>query len=229
MARLSKYREDKDLTFLQFSDYQDLKVLADILIKDIDGGEQWTGGLRKTIEEEKPRYKDEKSLYQALWRAIVAELQLYGGDTLVNTVRGNGVLYEEILMDVIKKIGVDFVKDSSIEELEERILLTLFNRVPDMCEMNELLKELREQGYLGITSLKSHPLNAVKQGMNVKKVASGALAFIPRVFAGASVGSLLVIHEITAPAYRITIPAVCAVAIMRKKYESSDKSQHNEF
>lgn len=229
MAKLSKYKEDKHLTFLQFADYKDLKVLADILIKDIDGSEQWTGGLKQTIKEELPRYKDEQSLYQAIWQAIVAELQLYGGDTLVNTVRRSGVLYEKILMDVAKKIGADFVKGSSIEKLEERILLTLFKRIPDMCEMNELLVELKAQGYLGITSLKSHPLNTIKQGVNVKKVAGGALAFVPRVLAGASVGSLLAIHEITAPAYRVTIPAVCAIAIMRKKYESGDNSQHNEF
>ena len=51
MAVESKFREDKDLAFLQYADWQDLKLLAEALIKDHSGTEQWTGQLKKTLAE----------------------------------------------------------------------------------------------------------------------------------------------------------------------------------
>ena len=47
MAKEAKFIEDPDLAFLQYLDYKDLKLLADTLIKDVEGTEQLTGSLKK--------------------------------------------------------------------------------------------------------------------------------------------------------------------------------------
>ena len=57
MAVESKFREDKDLAFLQYADWQDLKLLAEALIKDHSGTEQWTGQLKKTLAQNIGMYK----------------------------------------------------------------------------------------------------------------------------------------------------------------------------
>lgn len=49
MAKEAKFIEDPDLAFLQYLDYKDLKLLADTLIKDVEGTEQWTGSLKKNV------------------------------------------------------------------------------------------------------------------------------------------------------------------------------------
>ena len=37
MVNEAKFREDSDLAFLQYLDYKDLQLLADTLIKDVEG------------------------------------------------------------------------------------------------------------------------------------------------------------------------------------------------
>lgn len=56
MATEAKFREDPDLAFLQYCDFQDLKLLSNTLIADNEGTEQWTGGLKSTL------VKDRKSV-----------------------------------------------------------------------------------------------------------------------------------------------------------------------
>lgn len=46
MATEAKFHEDPDLAFLQYCDFQDLKLLSNTLIADNEGTEQWTGGLK---------------------------------------------------------------------------------------------------------------------------------------------------------------------------------------
>ncbi|WP_223857335.1 hypothetical protein [Acinetobacter seifertii] len=103
MATEAKFREDPDLAFLQYSDFQDLKLLSNTLIADSEGTEQWTGGLKSTLVKNMSMYSTEDDLYKNSWKAIAAEIQLFGGDTVVNLVRGKGVVYRELLEDVAKK------------------------------------------------------------------------------------------------------------------------------
>lgn len=217
MAKASQYREDPNLTFLQFLDGKDLKLLADVLIYTygkqnnekivIDKGAtsfadlanailelgtetQWTGGLKNTLLKEKQYYENEDELYKKNWQAIGAELQLFGGDTLVNTVRGNGVLYKEIVEDVASKLDIDYHKSIEINELEEKILRNLFKRVVTLNDIDFIFETLKNSGYWGINYTETNPLK-----------------LLVKPFLGVS-----------SPAYRVTIPAVCIVAILRHKY-----------
>ena len=203
MATEAKYREDDHLKFLAESGGEDLKILASVLMYDLDGDAQWTGALKDTLIKNADLYETEEELYKNHWRAIAAELQLFGGDSAVNLVRRKGVPYKEILYDVADKIGVDFhMESSSIDKIEKQVLLALFKKkIPDLNDMNTVYQVLKDQGYLGLSSLRDKPLETVKNALGV-----GA-ATLP-----------LTAKDITAPAYRITIPAVCVIAIMREKY-----------
>src|SRR5690606_14455598 len=136
MATEGKFREDPDLAFLQYCDTQDLKLLSNTLISDSEGIEQWTGSLKSTRVKNIGMYSTEDDLYKNSWKAIAAEIQLFGGDTLVNLVRGKGVVYQEILEDVAKKVGADFHKDTSgISLIEDKVLRTLFGRVTQLNDL----------------------------------------------------------------------------------------------
>lgn len=243
MAVESKFREDKDLAFLQYADWQDLKLLAEALIKDHSGTEQWTGQLKKTLAQNIGMYKtSEAEAYQNSWKAIAAELQLFGGDTIANLTRRKGVLYEEILHDVAKKVKADFHKGTtSVAQIEEKVLRRLFGRVTTLDDIGLIYQTLDKKGLLGLTSLKSDPWNTVKNGAGLSGNTSAA-AGASAIFAGikmlpklAKVNPLvtaatlpLTVKDFSAPAYRVTIPAVCIVAMMRTKY-TNNRARFEEF
>nr|WP_279052069.1 DUF3944 domain-containing protein [Acinetobacter tandoii] len=239
MATEAKFREDPDLAFLQHCDFQDLKLLSNTLISDSAGTEQWTGGLKSTLVKNMSMYPTEDDLYKNSWKAIAAEIQLFGGDTVVNLIRGKGVVYRELLEDVARKTGVDFHKHTSdINILEEKLLRTLFGRITQLNELNLIHKVLKEKGYLGLTSIKESPIETIKNSLG-GGTASGAAGGL---FAGLNMAKNfikvnplvaaatlpLTAKDITAPAYRVTIPATCIIAMMRIKHEKN-KNDYNEF
>lgn len=226
MAKESKYRDDKDLSFLQYTEWQDLKLLADTVIADADGNEQWTGDLKNTLLKNMQMYPEsEELLYQNSWKAIAAEIQLFGGDTVVNLFRQKGVPYEEILKDVAKKIEVDFQKSISTSELEEKILRNLFGKITTLNDLNFINETLKNKGYLGLTSIKANPKDTL-----MNSAGKGALfgVFAKTIPILAPIGTALIATDITAPAYRVTIPVTCIIAMLRKKY-AENKEQFNEF
>lgn len=237
MATEAKFREDPDLAFLQYCDSQDLKLLANTLIADSEGTEQWTGGLKSTLVKNIRLYPTEDDLYKNSWKAIAAEIQLFGGDTLVNFVRGNGVVYREILEDVANQTGVDFHKATvDINLLEEKLLRTLFGRITQLNDLGYINKTLKEKGYLGLTSIKESPLKTIKNSVGGGSGTKGKLLTGLNVATNliktnpllAAVTLPLTAKDITAPAYRVTIPTCCIVAMMRVKHEKN-KNDHNEF
>ena len=57
------------------------------------------------------------------WDLIAEELQRFGGNSIVNVLRGGeGVLYREILIDVAGKMKVNFNKESPTELIELHLL-----------------------------------------------------------------------------------------------------------
>ena len=234
MANDSKFREDTDLAFLQYVDYRDLALLANYLITDSEGREQWTGQLKQTLSDRIREYGTEEEVYKNSWMAIAAELQLYGGDTVVNLFRQKGVPYKEILQDVANKIGADFHKKSATtEQIEEKVLRKLFNRVTTLEDLEFINKTLKDKGYLGFSSLSESPWQTIKNGLGGGGTAS-ATGLGGAVFMGLKMAknfikvnpltavatAPLTAKDITAPAYRVTIPAVCIIAMMRIKHNA---------
>ena len=93
------YRYDKDLEFLKELSSPELDELVKILTHDKDGKVRFTEELTNN-DLYKKHYPDHKE-YTEL---ILEEFQKFGGNSILNIFRGGGVLYNEILRDVAKKI-----------------------------------------------------------------------------------------------------------------------------
>ena len=123
-----KYLEDPDLVFLSECSNEDLKTFADLLVFDKNDKQRATEELSKT-RAYKEFYPKEMN---KICREIIHEFQLFGGDTVANAIRGCGIPYREILMDVCDKKKVNYNKNSSIERIE-------------MCFVQRILDEALEE------------------------------------------------------------------------------------
>lgn len=233
------YLNDPDLMFLSGCDNADLKVLADILVYDKDDKPRYSEGLSK-LRMYKNYYPNNLSKICA---EIIHELQLYGGDTIVNSVRGHGVPYREILKDVCDKKKVSYSPKTSTERIEMYFVQKVFEESIDDLD-GEDLKDLAVE--LGVDVLKSDNKDALKNavllaGMSPhligKIIAACTKALVPRIgvaFGGALLGKALlrvvpVINvislaflaaQLTGPAYRVTMPAVMWIIYLRRKVEN---------
>lgn len=232
---------DKDLIFLRNADGSDLKVLVDYLTKTKDGENRFTDELTMT-ENYKKYYPDQ---LQLMAEDIAEELQLYGGNTFMNILRGHGVEYRELLIDVCKRLKVNFNKESSIEMIEYNLLQKILLDSLENMTIEELKKILDEmniptQGYGkqafvaalqmaikrgGFSAYKIAVIvaNAVSRALIGRGLTIAANAAITRwlsVFAGPvgwTVTAIWTAIDIAGPAYRVTIPSVVQIAYMRIK------------
>ena len=91
------------------------------------------------------RYKTHYPNHRIYWDLIAAELQLFGGNTVVNMFRGTGVLYKEILINVCGKLKVNFNKDSSTPIIEMHLLNKILTDSVERMnaeQLEEVAKEL---------------------------------------------------------------------------------------
>lgn len=232
MSNLNKFRADEDLMFLEDVSGEDLKILADTLIYDVAGDEQWTGNLKNLLDKLKNSYGSDPNLHKDNWKAIAAELQLFGGDSTVNLLRRKGVHYKVMLEDILKYTGTDYNFAEGIEKTEERLLRTLFGKITTLEDIKYIYEILENKGYFPVASLMKDPIKAIKNIHNTQSaaksggtkglfgvgvaVAAQVASKLNPVTAGASL--VLPLAALTGPAYRITIPAVCVVSMLRIKY-----------
>lgn len=106
------YRRDKDLEFLKNVPSDELDMLVAVLTKDSDGKTRNTESLTG-----KDSYKKHSPNHHLYVDDILEELQRFGGHTLVNLARGQGVLYSEILKDVYEKL--DTMKARVLQRMKQ--------------------------------------------------------------------------------------------------------------
>ena len=234
-------KEDRDLLFLQQADNEDLKTLVDILTHDTDGEIRIAEQLINT----------DAYLYcypyrlNMMWQEIAGELQRFGGNTLANLCRNEGIRYREILQDVCRKLEVYFCGYESTEEIERHLLEKVcMDSVENMSE-EELRKMIQE---LNIPMKNPHKYMIVaalqmairRGGILFTRIAAYITRLISRMLIGRSalmIGSNLLnkvlgtlagplgwvitagwtVYDLASPAYRVTIPGVIQVAYMRMR------------
>ena len=148
---------DSSLHFLRRSSNEDLEPLVKYLTKPI------TEEL-STKEKYKKHYPNHREYVDE----IAFELSLFGGNTIVNWIRGKvlysiicyvvpprhwnrsqGPPYKEIVRDVASKLKVNYTEDDSVEEVELKILIEIFRRSFDGMsdvERDEVIKAFEEAG-----------------------------------------------------------------------------------
>lgn len=128
-----KYRPDEDLEFLKQIESRKLNYLGSILLYD------YVGKSRTTAFDESFEllHVDEDKRDVKNWQIFATEIQYFGGNTLVNRVRRNGVYYKEIVDDVADKMEIsDFLKNKSVEEKENVIVDQLRRYISTLSEPN---------------------------------------------------------------------------------------------
>jgi uncharacterized protein YaaW (UPF0174 family) len=237
------YREDKDLEFLGQMSSTDLNDLVDCLIKDKDGDSRLTEELTT-----KESYKKHHPNHAKYWQDIAAEIQCFGANTLVTVLRkGKGVTYREVLSDVCDKAGVKYNKNETISEIEDSLLIKLLgDSLEKMSEAdrNEFVKiigitNLKAFTPTGLTAalqlafkaggFQSYQItlmiaNAVSRALLGRGLALAANATLVRTASllTGPVGWVLTggwtIADMAGPAFRVTLPSVIQVAVLRRKY-----------
>ena len=227
---------ESNLKFLENADNEDLLVLTDYIIKDKNGNLRWTEGLSKKSTY-KLYYPDRLS---CMVGDITNELSLFAGNTFVNWIRGGGVDYDEILMDVCDKNGVNYNKNSPIEVIEMNLLQTIF--INSLENMDKVMKEMNiPHNGLGKQAMTAALLYAIKRGgfasykiavivanavakailgRGLSYAANAGLTRWLSIFAGPIGWALTAVWtaiDLAGPAYRVTIPAVIQIAYMRAK------------
>jgi len=246
---MAVYRNDGDLEFLQNCDNEDLDILVTYLTRGKNGNTRWAEELTM-----KAAYKQHHPNHKMYWQDIAAELQTFAGNTFANIARGDqGIPYKELLVDVCKRMKVNFNAASSVELIEMNLLMKVLTDSLDKMTP-EQLKEVVEATGLKTTNFAPQAIAAALQiiarrsgfavfrialivanavakmviGRGLSLAANVALVRIVGVLAGPIgwvITGLWTLVDLAGPAYRVTIPSVIQVAYMRAKFAAKSSGE----
>lgn len=239
------YRKDKDLEFLAELEDKYLDLLVEIITTDPKDRKYW---ISETLTKNKnfKRYYPAHSHY---WKEIAEEIQYWGANSIISLIRKNGVLYQEIVSDVAKKVKANIDGLSSIEEKENAILLKLFSDSLERMNEKERMALIKEMNLVspkdfsteaitlacqvlfkvgGVQSFQLTALisNAVANAVMGKAMVLAGNAALARGVAfltgpvGLGITALWTAFDLAGPAYRVTIPTVVQIAFLRQTYNS---------
>ena len=231
---------DKDLAFLKECSNEQLKLLAAFIIYDTDG--------KKRITEEISNTKEFQLYYPnnmlALLPSIINELQLFGGNSIANSVRKHGVSYRTILEDVCDLLKVNYQKNIPTDLLEQYLLQKVLVMSVDKMSENDIhhisdkltKEELKNQIgllkagsplFIKLTTMIIGNL-AVKYGLKqaagfVAKFAGGRMFALLTGPVGWIIAGVWTAVDIAGPAYRVTVPCTLTIAYLRTVYRKTDE------
>ena len=242
------YRYDEDLEFLRDAKSSDLNDLVDVLTKDKDGEKRITEHLT-TNNLYQQYYPDHKKYVHI----ILDEIQTFGGNSFANAFRGGGVMYREILCDVCDKMKVNYNKKSSIEIIEENLLMSILTKAVEKmseAEKKELAKELglnttnftkdgvvlALQTAMKMGKFKTYQIilvavNAIWKflfGKGLTIVVNSTISRVVGIFLGPigwAITGVWTAIDIAGPAYRVTVPVVLQVALLRQRSKLSEEEK----
>ncbi len=235
------YRYDEDLEFLRDVPSEELDDLVECLIKDRDGDARFTEEL--TTEQ---RYRQHYPDHHQYWDLIAGEIQCFGANTFMTMFRGGkGVPYKEVLTDVCDRMKVNYNSNSSTARIEDCLLMKVCEdavekmspkEIEDLClECGMKTVNYTPECVLGVFQavfkmggVKSYQLtlaivNAVVKvlfGRGLSVAGNIMLTRAMSVLAGPvgwAITGLWTAVDIAGAAYRVTVPAVFMIAVLRKK------------
>lgn len=237
------YRDDKDLEFLGLLKSSDLNDLVYCLTHDKDGSTRFTEEL--TSASEYKRYSPDHHKY---WELIAAEIQCFGANSFVTIFRGGkGVRYQEVLTDVCDKMNVKYDSSASVEGIEARLLEKILKDALEKMAPEELKKLTEELGIENTSLMRPEAMvvflltvfraggfmsyqltlivaNAILRVLIGRGLTFGGNMLLTRTAAilagpiGWIIAGLWTAIDLAGAAYRVTIPAVIQVAVLRQKH-----------
>lgn len=246
------YRDDYALDFLKHIKSEDLNDLVYCLTRGKDGELRLTEEL--TNSEEYKLYTPNHSMY---WKLIAAEVQCFGANSIATIFRGGkGVLYNEILLNVCDKLKVNYNKNAKIEHIENNLLLKILDKALGEMSQDDLDKLGKDfnvnsseytpeillaffqtafnmGGFMSyqITVIVANAVSKALLGKGLTLAGNATLVQAMSIFTG-PIGWVLTgswaLIDIAGPAFRVTMPAVIQIALLRKKhlYDKSPKTNN---
>lgn len=213
------------------------------LTHDKNGKARITGKL--TTSDAYNTYYPDHNKY---WQLIAAEIQRFGANSFSTILRGGiGVEYKQVLTEVCDKLKVNYNSDSSVERIENNLLMkVLINEIENMSseELKEVAHSAGANNIINLTpeimlavfqvafhagGYKSYQLSLIVVNAFMNTFVGGSLSLagnlaLTRALAvltgpiGWGLTGLWAAIDIAGPAYRVTISAVIQVAVLRKRY-----------
>ncbi len=239
---------DNDLIpLLRTASQTDLGILVEFIMKAA------TSELNKCpdfisqnprAKENPPVFDGNHSLYA---NDISAEIQKFGGNTIVNLFRGGqGVPYAEVVRDVADKFGISYNVSTDVAIIEGQIQLKVIEKAYEKMTEEErkafldavgadyaagipaALPIMALQAAIKLGGFAAYQLalivaNAVAKqvlGHGLKLAANAGITRALGALAGPigwAVTILWTVYDIAGPAARVTIPCVLQVAFIRQK------------
>jgi hypothetical protein len=148
--------------------------------------------------------------------AIGDEIRAFGGNTVRNGLRGGGPKYQEVVVDVCKRLGVPF-DETNIVKNEATLLNLYFDRewstLPH-AERDAAAARARTTAADDATSIESVVKNSSSTGIAAVLFGLGKLSALSSL-------------TFTDPAYRVTTPCVLHIAYLRRKVLEASAVESN--
>jgi len=248
------YRNDRDLEFLGKIKSAHLCDLVHCLTHDTDGSSRWTEEITQN-----ELYKQHSPNHHEYWPLIAGEIQQFGANTFATICRGGeGVSYREVATNVCDKLKVNYNKSSSIQIIENNLLMKILSDALDKMtqkELNELADSIgmKEKSFITPEALlgtfqavfraggfKSYQLtlivvNGVMKALLGRGLSLAGNAALTRTMSvltgpiGWAITGIWTAVDIAGPAYRVTVPAVIQVAVLRQKFLYEQVVEEVEF
>ena len=224
----------------------DLENLVEYVTKPVTG-----------LLDQTDQYKEHFPDHTKYAKETLKEIKAFGGNTIVNALRGGGPRYREVVADVADKIGVPDAseKGHSVVDLELKILVKILKDAMDSTEGKdraEIEQALKDAGIgakdisvlfsggaaasviaarlsgFALYRVSLIVANAVAKHILGRGISFAANVTLTRSLAvvagpiGWVITGLWTVLDLAGPAYRVTVPCVIHVAMLRQKYLSED-------
>lgn len=238
---------DQDLNpILEIADDSDLQPLVEYLQQKYSEG-LTSSEAYKLYAPNHNAYADliAKEIREMGGNSIANTLRIFKGDSYTS----KGPSYYEVVCDVANKLKAPYNKKQNIEEIEDSILATVLSSALEKMtseEKEELLKSLGDKaGSINLGGLSSaalitlfraggfysYQLTVIIANQVARTILGTGLTFatnatLTRVMSivagpiGLAVTGVWTAIDLAGPSFKVTIPSVIHIAMLRKKYNS---------
>lgn len=213
---------DDDLLQLLFdAEVEDLSVLVDHLTDTGKGRLSLSKEVCEVLHDARQRQKFSRDVLCLLIR----EIQHFGGNTMRNLLRRNGVPYAEIVRDVLEHVGGVSSKTEAVESMELKILETLVAKIwgemsaAQQAEFARKFGSVEQANAGAFVAIQAAIRHGGPSAVHAASLISGTFFRVSPFLhiAALPFNALLGFYGLASPAYRVTLPCVVLIAYIRQK------------
>lgn len=232
MSEIDIKGDETLVALLLNADKNDIDLLIDYITPDGKFNLSQSDRVKKALRDG----KNSEAVDEETLRLLIRELQHFGGNTVMNLFRRNGVSYSEIVDDVASHLKIKVAKNAPVKEKESLIIDAVFasswSKMSD-DDRRQLLRDMGINTSISLDKLSRMELPLLQRAAMVAsglaQIATGkALPLIAGLGIGRVLGvltgpvglaltGLYTAYDISNPAFRITLPCVVQIAWIRLK------------